>query len=332
MNRYGRDRGQYVALFPGLGGKIRPAGAGVSAVLAPAWWVFDAVDDVADQIGIAAPSTLLDLENYHPVGDDLQAELMLFGLAVGLYEILTTRAAPAALLGHSLGFLPALVSAKAFTVSDGCRIIHIRHQELRRYPPPAGGMVSIEADVHRTAGIAAAVGGLTVACANTPTRTVLCGLDESLTQFCERARGLGYQTYRLPVRHPYHGPHMAQTLSSLRVRLDGIRQQSLQTPVFSATTRRFCSDRDDLLGDLVEAVAKPVWFSDAVKYLHAWGAEAFVECSLSSMLTNLTRQCVPGVVAQPCLDSLSAASKSGQHTPLDRTTLLPIKSQRDRSS
>ncbi|HEX3782755.1 MAG TPA: hypothetical protein VHX38_24070 [Pseudonocardiaceae bacterium] len=171
-------------------------------------------------------------------------------------------------------------------------------------------MLSIDVDLGQATAIAAAVGGLTVACANTPTRTVLCGLDEPLAQVRKQARGLGWQAYRLPVRHPYHGPHMAQPLSSLRVQFDGIRQQSMRTPVFSATTRRFCTDNDDLLTDLVAAIAEPVWFSDAVNHLHAWGAADFVECGPTPMLTNLARQCVPGLRAYPCLDPPRPASES----------------------
>ncbi|HEX3782756.1 MAG TPA: hypothetical protein VHX38_24075 [Pseudonocardiaceae bacterium] len=110
--------------------------AGLRDVLAPAWWVFETVDEVAGRIGLDPPSTLLAAPAHRAVEDDLRTELMLFGLSVGLHEVLAARAAPAALLGHSLGFLPAMVSAKAFTVEDGCRIIHIRHQALRRDPPP----------------------------------------------------------------------------------------------------------------------------------------------------------------------------------------------------
>ncbi|WP_197361184.1 acyltransferase domain-containing protein, partial [Streptomyces clavuligerus] len=234
-------------------------------------------------------------------GRELQHELLLYGLSLTLHTLLAATAPPVALLGHSLGFLPALVGAGAFGVEDGCRLVLVRHRVLAEHPPPPGGMLHLDTGADTAAALAASVPGTTVACVNSPVRTVLSGPAGALAHAEERARGLGLSPLRLPVRHAYHGPGLEPALTEMRRRCHGIRRRPLTTPLYSATTGTFHGDDEDLLDALFASVARPVHFRDALRALAARGATAFVECGPTPMLTRMAEETVPRLPALPAL-------------------------------
>jgi acyl transferase domain-containing protein len=219
--------------------------------------------------------------------------------AVDHYRLAVTDRPPLAPLGHSLGFLPALVCAGAFTVDERRHMIRAQEQAISRYGQPGGGMVLLELDEADAAAMAADVGdpGVAVACLNAPYRTVLSGPVTALRQVRQRAKQLDAACVWLPVDAAYHGPTLKDVVAPLRAELDGITQHRLRAPVYSATRHRFCSDDDDLLTDLVEALVLTVRSEDAVRYLNSLGAARFVECGPDAFLVKLVRLSLPGADA-----------------------------------
>ncbi|MEV6431676.1 acyltransferase domain-containing protein [Nocardia sp. NPDC051463] len=221
--------------------------------------------------------------------------------AIVRYRCAVADGRPLALLGHSLGFLAALVCAGAFTVDDGHHIIRAQEQAVRRYGQPEGGMVTLELDEAAAAKMAAEVGdpGLTVACINAPDRTVLSGPVAALRRVAEHAEQQDVVCVRLPIDVAYHSPMLNGVVAPLRAELDRIPQHRLRAPVYSATTHQFCSDDDDLLTAMVEALVLPVRFEDAVLHMDSLGAARYVECGPDPLLVKLVRLSLPGAERLP---------------------------------
>lgn len=239
-------------------------------------------------------------------------QLALFGICVVVFDDLRRREVqPWALLGHSVGEIAAVTCAGAYSVEDGARIMHLRNRALREHAAP-GRMLAVGADAGTASAIAHAVNDprLAVACRNAPRESVLSGPDESIERAAAVAAALGLWHFRLRTPHAYHCPLLAGAVEPFRRSMAGIRQRPLQHPLQSTGLGRAYQDDDDITGALAANLTRPVGLLDAVRDLHARGAEAFAECGARDILSRLVAQTVPGVATVTCLDQHSGGPSS----------------------
>ncbi|MFF2142323.1 acyltransferase domain-containing protein [Kitasatospora sp. NPDC058190] len=236
--------------------------------------------------------------------DPFALQLAVFTAAVGGYRIAGTAGPADALVGHSMGEIAALTLAGAFEPADGARLVCHRAEALLAHYPGRGGMLALELSADRAAHLVGAADdrALALAVVNAPRQSVVAGPDESVALVARLAEALGARTIRLNAPYPFHSPGLAAAAHDFRERIVGIRQLPLRHAVYSPVAGGWAGDRDDLKELLVRQLTAPVRFLDAVRALHAEGAERFVECGRAG-LSGLVRRSVPDVAVASAVEA-----------------------------
>jgi acyl transferase domain-containing protein len=238
----------------------------------------------------SAPSDTADAET-----DDLLA----FAVSLARYRTLEhCRPRRSVLLGHSFGHLAALTCAGAFSLEDAARLLLHRNQAIRTLPAGRSGMACIELSAQHTRKLLRDVDGddIAVACHNTPNQTVVGGPVETLSRLRRRAVRDGILYVRLPSEYAFHTCFAEPAVTAMRAAVREIPQRPLRQAVFSATLGRYCSDDDDLVTEMVLDLVRPVRFLHAVRRLQRDGADTFVDCGPTAMLTRLVFDILPDTV------------------------------------
>ena len=222
-------------------------------------------------------------------GDDLRrlrrwpvlVQLAVLGLSVAEYKCRRrTQARPAALVGHGLGELIALVCAEGFSVAEGAEIVCHRAAVLRKHCEGVGSMLAL--GVH--ASVAESLVKLVrpdragVAAENSHNETIVSGTHAALERIARLASGLNIQTKRLSALYPLHfGSIVEVAASELTDRLQGMTGRSLDVPVFSPMLGRHYCAIDHLGARVAEHLGKPIRFCAAIARLRSEGIDEFVQ-------------------------------------------------------
>jgi [acyl-carrier-protein] S-malonyltransferase len=235
------------------------------------------------------------------------AQPAIYCAALAGYEVLEDRFDPALMAGHSLGEISALVAAGALEAEDGLRLVAARGRLMQEAAEQTGdgGMLVVRARERAPVEEVAAQTELSVANDNAPDQLVLSGTVAALEE-AERLLGdRKVRAKRLPVAGAFHSPLMEPAVEPFREVVEKTPVSEPRVPVMSCAT---AAPFEDVRGQLVEAITKPVRWTDVLRALRAAGATHFVETGPGQVLTGLTRKTLEGVEAEAPLTALEAAS------------------------
>ncbi|MFD7432535.1 ACP S-malonyltransferase [Streptomyces sp. NPDC059818] len=193
--------------------------------------------------------------------------------------------------GHSLGEYSALFAAGAFDFETGLTLVQRRAELMSQVS--GGAMAAVvgvsEQIVEETLKQHDAT-GVVIANYNAPEQFVLSGSREELARIklvFEKVEGVrGFVPVR--VSGPFHAPAMAPAAARFRGLLAKVDVGELRTPVISNVTGRpFGPDAQEVRELLAEQIAKPVRWTDCIRYLRDAGVSVFTELSESKVLTSL---------------------------------------------
>lgn len=193
--------------------------------------------------------------------------------------------------GHSLGEYSALFAAGAFDFETGLTLVQRRAELMSQVS--GGAMAAVvgvsEQIVEETLKQHDAT-GVVIANYNAPEQFVLSGSREELARIksvFEKVEGVrGFVPVR--VSGPFHAPAMAPAAARFRDLLASVDVGELRTPVISNVTGRpFGPDAQEVRDLLTEQIAKPVRWTDCIRYLRDAGVSVFTELSESKVLTSL---------------------------------------------
>ncbi|MEU1123076.1 ACP S-malonyltransferase [Streptomyces sp. NPDC005899] len=193
--------------------------------------------------------------------------------------------------GHSLGEYSALLAAGAFDFETGLTLVRRRAELMSRIG--GGAMAAVigvsEQIVEETLKQHGAT-GVVIANHNAPEQFVLSGSREELARIrpvFEEVEGVrGFVPIR--VSGPFHAPAMAPAAARFRSLLASVDVGEPRTPVISNVTGRpFGPDAQEIRSLLAEQIAKPVRWTDSIRYLRDAGVSVFTELSESKVLTPL---------------------------------------------
>ncbi|MER5217202.1 acyltransferase domain-containing protein [Streptomyces sp. NPDC002838] len=294
-------RSRTVLLFPGLGaysaGMLRQANRTHPQISE----VFKEIDTVAVEYGVPALSELL-FEQSPSVQEMLgrRAEVMqlaIFGGSVAVHRVLAEGGVePVALVGHSFGEIAALVAGGAFSLADGARLVCARTAALVEFEGN-GAMAAVathESVARHLMGVLDD-SDLVIGCYNAPRQTVLSGPVGDIERAESVARALNLSCTRLNLPYASHHPSMRAAVDRFTELAREVRQQPLRDRVVSPVHGRRYTDDDDLVRLLGECLVLPVRFTDAVRSLHARGADTFIETGAMRALTRCVQLTVPAV-------------------------------------
>ncbi|MYT38086.1 ACP S-malonyltransferase [Streptomyces sp. SID8356] len=195
------------------------------------------------------------------------------------------------LAGHSLGEYSALFAAGAFDFETGLTLVRRRAELMGQVS--GGAMAAVVGlseqtvqDILKRRGAT----GVVIANYNAPEQFVLSGSREELARIkpaFEKEEGFrGFVPVR--VSGPFHAPAMAPAADRFRSLLASVEVGDLRTPVISNVTGRpFGPDAREIRDLLAEQIAKPVRWTDSIRYLRDAGVSVFTELGESKVLTSL---------------------------------------------
>ncbi|MFJ9978785.1 ACP S-malonyltransferase [Streptomyces cyaneofuscatus] len=193
--------------------------------------------------------------------------------------------------GHSLGEYSALFAAGAFDFEGGLMLVRRRAELMSQVG--GGAMAAVvgvcEQIVEETLKQHGAT-GVVIANYNAPEQIVLSGSHEDLARMKPVFEGMEGVRGFIPVRvsGPFHSPAMAPAAERFRSLLASVDLGELRTPVISnVTARPFGPDAREVRDLLAEQIAKPVRWSDCIRYLRDAGVSVFTELGESKVLTSL---------------------------------------------
>lgn len=199
---------------------------------------------------------------------------------------------PAALAGHSLGEITALVASGALEETDGLRLVAIRGRLMQEAGEAAdGGMIAVRAGRSDIEPLIAGTGAV-IANDNAPQQVVLSGPEPALAQAQAQMKQAGIRALRLPVSAAFHSPVMEPAVASFG---EAIRETSFapsQVPVVSCSLAAVAADPG---AALVQGLTSQVRWVETQRELYARGIRRFVETGPGSVLKGLVRRTLPDV-------------------------------------
>jgi [acyl-carrier-protein] S-malonyltransferase len=198
---------------------------------------------------------------------------------------------PAALAGHSLGELSALVAAGALDQAAGLRLA-VRRGALMAdaCDGQAQGMLAVLGASEEQATKLAAENQLVLANDNAPGQAVLAGPTELLRAASKQARAERIRAILLDVAGAFHSPAMAGAVEPFRVELDDIEFHEPAIPVICGSTARSFSD---VRAELAQAIVRPVRWRETMLALAQLGADTFVDFGPGEVLAKLVARNLP---------------------------------------
>ena len=264
--------------------------------------VIDAIDPVfGDELGFSARAALAGGEH----GGTDQVQALTFAMQVGLAAVLRSRgAAPAAVIGHSVGEVAACVIAGVVDLADGARIACYRARGFRSVQG-AGAMALVAlsfADAEqRLAGQHQVVAAISAA----PESTVISGTADAVRAIAAEWSAQGIVTRAVNTDVAFHSPAMDALTGELARLTGALSPRPARIPLYSTAMAdpRSAAPRD---GDYwVANLRGRVRFTEAVTAAAEDGHRLFLEIAPHP------------VVSHSIVDTLTAAG-------LDEYAVLPL--------
>jgi [acyl-carrier-protein] S-malonyltransferase len=194
--------------------------------------------------------------------------------------------------GHSLGEYTALAAAGAFDFEDGLRLVQERgrlmHEAASKQPGAMAAILGLDEDTVRAIcdETRAEVCNL-----NAPGQVVIGGtaqaVDGAMALAIERGASRGV---RLKVSGAFHTSMMVPALGAMRAAVDATAFRDARVPVVVNTTASLLQSTADLRNELVDQLAKPVYWQRSVEFMRAQGVARFIEFGPGRVLSGLIRR------------------------------------------
>ncbi len=221
------------------------------------------------------------------------AQPALFALELALAELWTSwGAAPAVLLGHSVGELAAACFAGVFSLADGLRLVAARARLMQQLPQN-GAMLAVNAPAERVAAaIAPYPDQVAIAAWNAPHAVVISGERSAVTAVGQELAAAGARVKPLAVSHAFHSPLIEPMLDDFAAVARTLDFHPPQRPLIANLSGEL-SGREIATPEYWVAHARqPVRFRDGVATLAAQGVRALVEVGPGTALLGLARRCL----------------------------------------
>ena len=208
---------------------------------------------------------------------------------------------PAAVAGHSLGEIAALVASKVITFEDGLHLVKVRSRAMQEAcllcPGTMAAVLGLSDQV--VEGICREITQEVVVPANynCPGQLVISGSEAGVALATEALREAGARkVIPLPVAGAFHSPLMAHAQESFAKALSTTRFSKGVCPIYQNVTALAVSDPDMIKANLLQQLVAPIYWTQTINQMIEDGITTFVECGPGAVLQGLTRKIAPSVL------------------------------------
>ncbi len=209
---------------------------------------------------------------------------------------------PAAVAGHSMGELSALVAAGSLTYESALRLVRRRGELMKEAGQltPGGMAAVLGADIPTLERICAAASAadqvVQVANDNCPGQVVISGAVEALERADRLANDAGIRKVRpLAVSIPAHSPMMAHAQERFNQAVEGAGVQDPAIPIVGNVTAQPLASAQAVRADLRQQLTARVRWTESIQALAARGITTFIELGSGSVLCGLLKRIDPNL-------------------------------------
>ncbi|MEU0673972.1 SDR family NAD(P)-dependent oxidoreductase [Streptomyces sp. NPDC006172] len=311
--------GKVAFLFPGHGGQWPGMGLESYAESQAFRQEMDRIDAAVQRhVGWSVLNVLRAPEEFSPLERTEYLQPTLFAVNAALAAAWRALGVtPDAVVGHSLGEIPAAYHAGALTLDEAVTVVTGRAQAVVPHVGH-GGMVAVDLPHHEVEELLAPYAGrVFVGAVNSARSTAVSGETDALAELERLLAERDVTVRRLSTPFASHSPLMESLRDELLDRFSAVRGTPADTPLYSAVLA------DTVPGDRLDAaywygnLRQPVRFADTVRRMLDDGYRCFVELSPHPSLTAA----VEAVAAEAGVDAVAVGSlrrRQDGHTALLR--------------
>lgn len=291
-------------LFPGQGSQEVGMGRDLASAYSAARQLFDEADDL---LGFSLSSLCFDGPK-EELNDTANTQPALFVTSLAALRALEAEGGPvqpAAVAGHSLGELTALVATGVMGFAGGLRLVRERGRLMKEAGQRSpGGMAAVlkmgDQDVEDACRQASDETGRPVQIANynSPGQVVVSGDEQALSRAIEllKEKG-GRRIIRLAVSIAAHSPLMASVVEEFRAAVEATLFDVPKAPIVGNVSACPLRTVADVRGELAAQLTCPVRWTDSMRWMIDQGVDQFVEVGPKDVLTKLVSRIDPSARA-----------------------------------
>lgn len=195
--------------------------------------------------------------------------------------------------GFSLGEIPALAFAGAYSAEDGFTLACLRGEAMGRAANAVSATMAavVKLTNEEVEALCAAHGGVYPVNYNCPGQLVVSARTEEMKSFCDAVKAAGGRAIPLNVGGGFHSPFMDGAAEEFGARLGEFDIHPPHMTVYSNYTA--APYGDDVRSLLREQVRHPVYWEKIVRALGESGVNTFVECGPGNTLAKLIAKILP---------------------------------------
>lgn len=204
---------------------------------------------------------------------------------------------PDAVAGFSLGEIPALAFAGAFSYEEGFAIACKRGRlmDAAAKVRPAGMLAVLRLDNDAVEQLCQSYADVYPVNYNCKGQLVVAGAAEQLEPFTQAVKAAGGRAVPLAVGGGFHSPFMAQAAEQFG---DYLRERAIRRPDVSVYSNYTAAPYDaDVCGLLQKQLCNPVRWEQTICNLAAAGFDRFVETGVGNVLQKLIARICPEAVS-----------------------------------
>lgn len=200
--------------------------------------------------------------------------------------------------GHSLGEYNALVAANAISFEDGLRLVTVRAKSMQHAceMSPSGMLAIMNISSNDLSQVTQKF-GLEVSVLNTDDQIVVGGPADRLDEARAWLANKKIKASPLPVAGAFHTTFMAPAVEPLSDVIASIDFKMPQIDVVANTTAQVIKKAQEIPGELISQLTKPVLWKETITSLTKSGIDSTLEIGERGILSNMNKKVIGGVIA-----------------------------------
>ncbi|WP_243017924.1 MULTISPECIES: ACP S-malonyltransferase [Candidatus Cardinium] len=280
-------------LFPGQGSQYVGMGQILYGHSSQARAMFATADQI---LGMALTKIMLE-------GDqDSLKQTIVAQPAIFLHAVITAHINdnfhPAAVAGHSLGEIAALVANKVITFEDGLHLVGVRSRAMQKactlFPGTMAAVLGLKDEVVESICEEITAEIVVPANYNCPGQLVISGSQAGVALATATLHKAGARkVIPLQVAGGFHSPLMAHAQESFAEAVAAIPFTKGICPIYQNVTGLPVTDPQIIKKNLVQQLVAPIYWTQTIKQMIKDGITEFIECGPGTVLQGLARKIAP---------------------------------------
>lgn len=282
-------------LFSGQGAQYEGMGKELASLLPNPDLIFNTGSEI---LGFDVKDTCFNA-NIDVLANTEIAQGTIFTVSLLAFEVLkNTGVNPHMVAGHSLGEYAAMVASNIITLEEGYELIKVRAKAMGNCAKRQDGAMAAILNVgpDELALICEKAEGYVVPVNyNSLVQTVIAGESSAVDDVIKRVSVLGKKAVKLNVTAAFHSDFMQPAADEFLGLFPEIEFKNPSCEYYSNLSGEILTDFSNMPEYLSKHIVAPVMFTSQLINMQKAGADIFIECGPSKILSGLTKKTLKDV-------------------------------------